>query len=41
LFDAILTDDDAFRATVVVNELLAHGFRGSLTERIVEILGYW
>jgi hypothetical protein len=31
LFDAILTDDDAFRATVVVNELLAHGFRGSLT----------
>ena len=31
LFDAILTGDAAFRASVVVNELLAHGFRGALT----------
>src|SRR5262245_14238936 len=31
LFEAILGEDDAARATVVVNDLLAHGFHGSLT----------
>jgi hypothetical protein len=31
LFDVILSDQDASRATAVVDELLAHGFRGSLT----------
>ena len=31
LFEAILSEDDAARATVVVNDLLARGFHGSLT----------
>ena len=31
MFEAILEDGDASRATQVVNDLLAHGFHGSLT----------
>jgi hypothetical protein len=31
VFDAILSDDEASRATSVVKALLTHGFRGALT----------